>query len=73
LVLRCLIDDLLLPAEIQPGADRIVVYDGDESFLLEYVEAMYYEIVAATEDERLTIQRNYRLLRTAADFRRVAA
>jgi hypothetical protein len=73
LLLRCLIDDLLLPAEVQPDADRILVYDDDESFLLEYVEAMYYELVAATEDERLTIQRNYRLLRTAADFRRVAA
>jgi hypothetical protein len=72
-VLRCVLDGLLLPAELRTGVPPLAVYDGDESFLLEPIEAVYYELVAATDPERLLIQRYYRLLRTAPDFRRVAA
>jgi hypothetical protein len=72
-VLRCVIDGLLLGAEMRPAFPPLVVYDGDESFVLEIVEAVYYELVAATEDERLALQRYYRLLRLATDFRRLAA
>jgi hypothetical protein len=49
------------------------VFDGDESFLLKPLEAIYYELVAATDVERLLIQHRYRLLRTAGDYRQVAA
>jgi hypothetical protein len=72
-VLRCILDGFLLPAGIRTGAPPVVAYDGDESFVLESVEAIYYELVAATDEERLLIERYYRLIRTASDFRRVAA
>jgi hypothetical protein len=72
-VLRCVLDELLLRAEIDADTPRIVVYDGEESFLLESVEALYYELVIATDAERLMIEGRYRLLRTAADFHREAA
>jgi hypothetical protein len=72
-LLRCVLDDLLLPAELRTSVPPLVVYDGDESFLLESVEALYYELVAATDDELLLTRRYYRLLRVAPDFRRVAA
>jgi hypothetical protein len=49
------------------------VVEGEESFLLEPIEAAYYEAVTATDEERLLVQRRYRLLRAAGDFRRVAA
>jgi hypothetical protein len=71
--LRCVLDDLLLSAELRAALPRLVVYDGDESFALEAVEALYYELVAATEEELYQVQRCYRLLRRAADFRRLAA
>jgi hypothetical protein len=51
----------------------LVVSDGDEAFVLEAVEAVYYELVAATEEDRIFVQRSYRLLRLARDFRRLAA
>ncbi len=73
MVVRCVLDGLVLPAELRTGVPPVVVYDGDESFLLEPVEAVYYELLAATEDERLIVQRYYRLLRLAPDFHRVAA
>ena len=73
MVLRCTLDALLLRAEMDADTPRIVVYDGDESFALEFVEALYYELVTATDAERLTIEGHYRLLRTAADFHREAA
>jgi hypothetical protein len=63
----------MLPAELRAGIPPMLVFDGDESFLLEAVEALYYELVEATDDERRIVQRQYRLLKLAGDFRRVAA
>jgi hypothetical protein len=71
--LRCVLDDLLLPAELRAGVPPVLVFDGDESFLLEAVEALYYELVEATDDERRIVQRHYRLLKLACDYRRAAA
>jgi hypothetical protein len=71
--LRCLLDGLLLPAGLEAGVPPLVAVDGDESFRLEAVEALYYELVEATEQERQLVQRYYRLLKVAADYRPVAA
>jgi hypothetical protein len=68
--LRCLLDGLLLPACFHGGGGALVAYDGDESFALEAVEALYYEVVEATREEWLRVEgAPYRLLRRAADFR----
>jgi hypothetical protein len=67
--LRCLLDGLILPASLQPAWPALVAHDGDESFGLEALEAMYYEVVTATLDEWLALEQPYRLLRRAADFR----
>jgi hypothetical protein len=68
--LRCLLDGLLLPACFHGGEPPLVAYDGDEPFALEALEAVYYEVVAATAEEWLGLERGrYRLLRRAADFR----
>jgi hypothetical protein len=72
-ILRCVLDGLLLGAELRVAVPPLVLFDGDEEFVLEAVEAVYYELVAATEEERSIVQRSYRLLRLAADFRRLAA
>jgi hypothetical protein len=62
-------DGLLLPAEFVPGNTPVVAYDGDEGFRLEAVEALFYELVTATRDEIVLLQRaGYRLLRIAEDF-----
>jgi hypothetical protein len=67
--LRCLLDGLLLPARLQGGKSPLVAYDGDESFVMEALEAVYYEVVAATVEEWLGLEQGrYRLLRRAADF-----
>jgi hypothetical protein len=67
--LRCTLDGLLLHAEIPPGERTLVAYDGDEPFAMEAVEALYYELVSATRDEILRLERaRYRLLRKAHDF-----
>jgi hypothetical protein len=69
-ILRCVLDGLLLPAEFGPGARSLLAYDGDEGFRLEAVEALFYELVSASRDEILLLQRaGYRLLRLADDFR----
>jgi hypothetical protein len=69
-ILRCVLDGLLLPARFSPGAPPLVAYDGAESFPLEAVEAVFYELVCATWDEVVLLQRaGYRLLRLAGDFR----
>jgi hypothetical protein len=39
---------------------------------LEAVEAVYYQLTAATEPERLALEGRYRLLRTAEDFQLLA-
>jgi hypothetical protein len=70
--IRCLLDGLLLHAMLRAEPPSLVVFDGDESFTLEAVEALYYELVAATRDELLDLERAYfRLLRRAADFQSV--
>lgn len=70
--IRCLIDGLLLHARLFIEPPKVVVFDGDESFVLEAVEALYYELVAATREESLGLERAYfRLLRRAADFRSI--
>jgi hypothetical protein len=66
--LRCKIDQLLLPAF--PASGGLIARDGTESFILERVEAIYYELLSATLEEQLWLERNgYRLLKPAADFR----
>jgi hypothetical protein len=71
MLLRCKIDQLLLPARACPEARAVIAWDGTESFLLERVEALYYELLSATLDEQLWLERNgYRLLKPANDFRR---
>lgn len=69
-MLRCLLDDLLLPAIFRDESPVLLAFDGEESFALEAVEALYYELVSATREEVLGLERAcYRLLRRAADFR----
>ncbi len=70
MILRCRLDGLLLWAALRPEAPPLVAYDGDEAFGLEAVEALFYEVVSATADELLGLERAfYRLLRCADDFR----
>jgi hypothetical protein len=65
-----LLDGLLLPACFPGGRAGLLAYDGDESFVREALEAVYYEVVVATVEEWLGVERaRYRLLRRAADFR----
>jgi hypothetical protein len=73
MTLRCVLDGLLLPAQLWGGAPPLLAYDGDEPFALEAVEASYYELVTATAAEVLHLERaRYRLLRRAADFQLAA-
>jgi hypothetical protein len=69
MTLRCVLDGLLLPARIGLGQPPLTAWDGDEPFQVERIEAQYYEVVSATEEEwrRLEFCR-YRLLRRAPDF-----
>lgn len=69
MLLRCTLDGLLLPTRIDHAAKRLIAYDGHESFALQPIEAVYYEVVAATPQERdwLTLH-PLRLLRFAEDF-----
>lgn len=70
MTLRCILDGLLLPARVGEDWPAVCAYDGDEAFGLEALEAMYYEVVEATPEEWLAVERApYRLLRRAADFR----
>ncbi len=72
--LRCLLDGLLLPAHVGRGTPAVVAYDGEEAFALEALEALYYEVVEATREEWLALERaHYRLMRRAADFRWLGA
>ncbi len=71
--IRCTLDGLLLPAHLCPDRGGLVAFDGDEPFLMEALEARYYELVAATPEEIVGLeQARYRLLRRADDFRLVA-
>ncbi len=72
MLIRCVLDGLLLPAALCVQPPELLAFDGDESFALEAVEALYYELVEATRDELLGLERAcFRLLRRAADFRQV--
>ena len=77
MTLRCLLDGLLLRAQLVFGAGwggrpALLAFDGDEAFTLEAVEALYYELVTATPDEVLALEEGrYRLLRLADDFREI--
>jgi hypothetical protein len=67
--LRCVLDGLLLPAELCGEPSALIVYDGVEAFEMEAVEALYYEVVEARPDELLILQGpRFRLLRRAEDF-----
>jgi hypothetical protein len=67
--IRCTLDGLLLPARIDPSRGALVAFDGDEPFILDALEALLYELVSATRDEIILLQRaRYRLLRLADDF-----
>jgi hypothetical protein len=69
-MLRCVLDGLLLHAILYTEPPMLLAFDGDEPFALEAIEALYYEIVAATREELLALERAcFRLLRRAADFR----
>lgn len=68
-MLRCLLDGLLLYATFRADPPVLLAFDGDEAFALEAVEALYYELVSATREEVLGLERAcYRLLRRATDF-----
>jgi hypothetical protein len=67
--LRCTVDGLLMHAEIHPLSNALVAFDGAESFVMEAMEALFYELVSATRTELMQLQRaRYRLLRPADDF-----
>jgi hypothetical protein len=67
--LRCVLDGLLLRGRVGSPDPALVAYDGDECFVLEALEALYYEVVSATADELLRLEQgHYRLLRRALDF-----
>lgn len=69
MTIRCLLDGLLLYATFRADSPSVLAFDGDEAFVLEAVEALYYELVSATREELLGLERaRYRLLRRAADF-----
>jgi hypothetical protein len=67
--LRCVLDGLLLQGQLGAEDAPLVAYDGEDAFVLEALEALYYEVVSATVEELLGLERtHYRLLRRAADF-----
>jgi hypothetical protein len=69
-LLRCVLDGLLLCADVRAEPPILLAFDGDESFAMEAIEALYYEIVTATREELIALERAcFRLLRRAADFR----
>jgi hypothetical protein len=69
MVLRCKLDGLMLDSFAQPARHTILVFDGDESFELERLEAAYYEVAAANPNELAWLQdADYRCLRFAGDF-----
>jgi hypothetical protein len=54
---------------MDPDGAGLRVADGGEAFRMEALEALFYEIVSATSDELLALERaHYRLLRKAEDF-----
>ncbi|HTU89492.1 MAG TPA: hypothetical protein VMF69_05290 [Gemmataceae bacterium] len=72
MTLRCVLDGLLLGAAVRAEPPVLLAFDGDESFALGAIEALYYEIVTATREELIALERAcFRLLRRAADFRHI--
>lgn len=71
MTLRCLLDGFMLPAVVKArNSPPLTAFDGDESFGVEAVEALYYEMVTATRDEILQLEQvKYRFLKPAGDFR----
>jgi hypothetical protein len=62
----------MLQAEWLPRDRLLRAYDGAEAFVMEAIEARYYELVRATPQEmHLLEQSRYRLLRRAVDFQHV--
>jgi hypothetical protein len=69
MLLRCTVDGLMLEAHPHPRGNSLVVHDGDESFELERVEGIHYELVAAQAGHLVWLQQaGYRFLRLAGDF-----
>ena len=69
MLLRCRLDGLLLDAKPDRAGAALIACDGEEPFAMERVEAMMYELAAATADEAIWLERaGYRLLRKATDF-----
>lgn len=69
MILRCTLDGIAHRAKWSPAAGALVVFDGDESFEMEALEARFYQVISATPDELRELERSrYRLLRRAADF-----
>jgi hypothetical protein len=69
MLLRCKLDGLLLDACRHSIRPAIRVFDGDESFEMERMEAAYYELVRSTAADLNWIHRTgYRCLRLASDF-----
>lgn len=69
MVLRCRIDGLILDACRHPSRMTLIAFDGYEPFEMDRVEAMYYELVAATQSDLLWLQEaGYRCLRQAPEF-----
>src|SRR5437870_4413556 len=48
--IRCTLDDLLLDAELLSPAHVLRAYDGEEAFVMDALEAQYYELVSATPE-----------------------
>lgn len=70
MMLRCVLDGLLLYATVYSEPPLLLAFDGEEPFALEAIEALYYEIVAATREELIALEQAcFRLLRRSADFR----
>ena len=71
-IIRCTLDGLMLDADWLERAQVLRAYDGAEPFLMDALEARFYQLVSATPQEMLILERSrYRLLRRAADFQAV--
>lgn len=67
MLLRCRLDGLLLPAYFT-AVGNLRLADGDEEFDLEAIEAMYYEVIAATPADWRRLSARYRLLSRGAEL-----
>lgn len=67
MLLRCTLDGLVLKGHLE--GENLAAFDGDERFILDAVEAIYYRLQTATLAELLALPPRYRLLQRADDFR----